>query len=206
MVRISNGDIEFLATLLNDPSNDVLTASFTPNAPGSGADQFGEFALVEPVPEPVSAALHAAGIAALLGLTWLVRLRGRWLRAAGLVLVILIGYCAAASATDMNQLLLQLDDDDFDVRDGAERALVAAFTNGDLTAAQIAQIQVAAANPLNPPEERDRAGEVFATIIGTLPAGQQLLSGFDVAIDGSLGTWEFFDLLKGITTPGTITG
>jgi hypothetical protein len=62
IVRVADGRLEFLSTDLNDTAADVITALYMANATIPGSDQFGEFALVEQIPEPSSAMLLAIGM------------------------------------------------------------------------------------------------------------------------------------------------
>lgn len=52
IVRIANGQDYLLPTQLTD--SDFVSAFYAPDASAPGSDQFGEFAIVEPVPEPAS--------------------------------------------------------------------------------------------------------------------------------------------------------
>lgn len=51
MARLANGRAEILPDFINDTSNFVITAFYTPESASSGRDQFGEFAIIQ-VPEP----------------------------------------------------------------------------------------------------------------------------------------------------------
>src|SRR5262249_24508685 len=63
IARLANGRMELLDDYINDTDNHIITGFYTPESQSSGLDQFGEFAVVQAVPEP--SALTLAAICAL---------------------------------------------------------------------------------------------------------------------------------------------
>src|SRR5262249_13080122 len=67
IARMANGATEVLSDFSIDLSQSMITAFYSPQSASLGLDQFGEFALVEPVPEPSSIAVFGAATLSLLG-------------------------------------------------------------------------------------------------------------------------------------------
>jgi hypothetical protein len=75
IVRIANGQDFLLPTSFATP--DFLTGHYTPDSLGIAADQFGEFGVVAPVPEPSTTTVILFGFGLAGGLNWL-RKRTPW--------------------------------------------------------------------------------------------------------------------------------
>jgi hypothetical protein len=77
LLRFADGEFQLLALVDNDLTNHVLFASYVTSAGDAGTNQFGQFAIVQPVPEPPLFVLALVSGIALIGVSGCRRRSGR---------------------------------------------------------------------------------------------------------------------------------